>query len=73
MFLEKVKRKTKNQWSSKNSVVCILVVSSALMLFMACNTLQTTTVENPTRTDSLLKFTNHNFFQKIHTLTLVLP
>ena len=24
------------------------------MLFMACNTLQTTTVQNPTRTDSLL-------------------
>ena len=31
---------------------------------MACNTLQTTTVANPTLTDSLLKFFNSQFFPK---------
>ena len=36
----------------KNSVLCILVVR--FMISMACDTLQTTTVENLTRTGSLL-------------------
>ena len=41
------------------------------MLFMACNTLQTTTFENPTRTASLLTEIHQLqfFFQKIHTFT----